>query len=81
MADVDGWGELEAAEVAAGYPAEEVELDESASFDRAAAATSVGTITGLLPREDKSIAPSDVIVSGFIPAKARVKRMFSAVYD
>jgi hypothetical protein len=69
---------VEAPDVDAGA-ADEEELDDVAA--REAAATSVGTMIGLLLRGDKSTVPSWLMVSGFMPRKALVYAMFSAAYD
>jgi len=73
--------EPEAVDEAAGYPAEEEEVEASSLFARAAAATSVGSITALLPRGERSTEPPEDIVSGFIARKDWVYIMFSAAYD
>jgi hypothetical protein len=71
---------LDDVDEAAGYAAEE-EVESSTLLERAAAATSEGSIMALLPRGERSTEPSDFKVSGFIARKDWVKRMFSAAYD
>jgi len=75
-----GVGELPE-DVDAGAAADDGYEDVESLLKRAAAATSVGNMTGLVLRGDRSTVPLSLIVSGFMERKVLKYKMFSAAYD